>query len=345
MNDLITVIIPVYNVEPYFDRCMQSVLKQTYTNLEIILIDDKSSDRSNQMCLEYEKYDSRVKVVHGENKGLSGARNIGLAAALGKYVVFIDSDDFISFEMINNLYNRLLETDADTVVGGFRRAIGKNIVEHPNPLCGKIFADQNDIKNCVLKKMLGDNGIDHLEMSVWKILFSMDIIRNYHLRFPDKKYLCEDIIFDFDYYPLSKKLAISNDNGYCYCLNEESLSQMYQKNKAERILFQTLEMRKRAQEIGFDEEAYLRIDNFYIGNLIHHMKTMAANRKIIGKDTCLNSYREIVDNILFGEINWNGLLNTFKGRDKIPFFFLKKKMVKSMYVYLSLLTSVRGMLR
>ena len=153
------------------------------------------------------------------------------------------------------------------------------VTDNPNlPLSaaqGKALQDQlatlnsnsDDIKNLVLKKMLASNGVDHIEMSVWKILFSMDIIQDNHLRFPDKKYLCEDIIFDFDYYPLAKKVAMSDDTGYCYCLNGESLSQMYQKDKFDRITFQVSEMRTLAKEIGFDEEAFLRIENFYIAHI------------------------------------------------------------------------------
>lgn len=120
MEDLISVIIPVYNVEPYLERCMNSILHQTYENLEIILVDDKSTDRSNEMCLEY-LADKRVRIGHGIGEGLSGARNSGLDIATGKYVVFVDSDDYAELTMIENLYHCLLKTNADTVIGGFRR--------------------------------------------------------------------------------------------------------------------------------------------------------------------------------------------------------------------------------
>ena len=95
---LISVIVPIYNVEKYLDRCVDSIINQTYKNLEIILVDDGSPDNCPQMCDDYAKKDSRIKVVHKENGGLSDARNVGMEVATGEYVSFIDSDDYISLD-------------------------------------------------------------------------------------------------------------------------------------------------------------------------------------------------------------------------------------------------------
>lgn len=344
MNDLITVIIPVYNVEQYLDRCMHSILNQTYENLEIILVDDESKDKSNEMCLEYLS-DPRVIVEHGIGEGLSGARNSGLNIAHGKYVVFVDSDDYAEHTMIENLYKCLKDNNADTAIGGFRRAIGSNIEIKENRFAGTVYIGHDTIMDKVLKKMLASDGHDQIEMSVWKSIFSMDIINNNSLRFPDKKYLCEDIIFDFGYFSCAQRVAMSDDTGYCYCLNEESLSQMYQKNKFERITFQTSEMRRLSKEVSFDEEAGLRIDNFYVGNLIHHMKTMAANHKVLGRYNCIKEYEIIMNDDSMAVVNWQGLSKVFKGRDKIPVHLMKYKMRNVMYCYMVILTSIRKLLR
>ena len=98
--DLITVIIPVYNVEKYLKECLESIINQTYKNLEIILIDDGSTDASGEICDEYSKRDNRIRVVHKANGGLSSARNLGLDIANGEYVTFIDSDDYIDLEFM-----------------------------------------------------------------------------------------------------------------------------------------------------------------------------------------------------------------------------------------------------
>lgn len=345
MNDLISVIVPVYNVEQYLERCMESILNQTYRNLEIILVDDNSKDNSKEICLQYLKDPRVVLVQHSNNKGLSGARNSGLNIAKGEYVVFVDSDDYAESTMIENLYCSAIETNADTVIGGFRRKIGNHIDIKDNIFAGSIYDTSEDIKNNVLKKMFASNGIDHIEMSVWKVLFSMDIIRNKNFRFPDKKYLCEDIIFDFGYYLSAKKVAMCSDTSYCYCLNDQSLSQIYQKNKFDRINFQASEMRRLASEVGFDQDAFIRIDNFYIGNLLHHMKTMVACVDNIGKKECIKEIRFICADNKVEDVHWNEIDICFKGRDKIPFKLMKNQKTQTLYYYFRLLTSIRKIVR
>lgn len=111
MNDLISVIIPVYNVAPYIDRCIKSVLRQTYTNIEILLIDDGSTDGSGQICEQYQKIDERIQVYHKKNGGLSDARNYGIDRATGRYITFIDSDDYITDDCIQYLFSLLQHWD------------------------------------------------------------------------------------------------------------------------------------------------------------------------------------------------------------------------------------------
>ena len=112
MNDMISVVIPVYNVEKYLDRCMESVVKQSYKELEIILVDDGAKDSSGRMCDTWATRDSRIKVVHKPNGGLSSARNAGLDIITGKYVMFVDSDDVLSDKLVSTLYAQLIENQA-----------------------------------------------------------------------------------------------------------------------------------------------------------------------------------------------------------------------------------------
>lgn len=103
MNELISIVIPVYNVEKYIDKCLETIVKQTYQHLEIILVDDGSTDLSGEKCDLWKKKDSRIIVIHKENGGLSSARNAGINIATGDYISFIDSDDFIDLTMIEKL--------------------------------------------------------------------------------------------------------------------------------------------------------------------------------------------------------------------------------------------------
>lgn len=118
MDSLISVIVPIYNVEKYLDRCVDSIINQTYKNLEIILVDDGSPDNCPQMCDDYAKKDSRIKVVHKENGGLSDARNVGMEVATGEYVSFIDSDDYVSLDFYETLLETIVDNDSDIVECG-----------------------------------------------------------------------------------------------------------------------------------------------------------------------------------------------------------------------------------
>ena len=109
----ISVVVPIYKVESYLKECMDSILAQSYKNLEIIFVDDGSPDNCPQLCDQYAAYDNRVKVIHKVNGGLSDARNAGIGCATGDYITFVDSDDFIKKNMIEYLFNKLHEYDAD----------------------------------------------------------------------------------------------------------------------------------------------------------------------------------------------------------------------------------------
>lgn len=129
MKDLVSVVIPIYNVEKYLRKCIETVIDQTYTNIEIILVNDGSTDNSLQICNQFKEKDKRIKVINKKNGGLSDARNVGIKNAQGKYICFIDSDDFISEKYIEELHNLIVENKAQIAVCGFENVneFGKSI--------------------------------------------------------------------------------------------------------------------------------------------------------------------------------------------------------------------------
>ena len=112
---LVSVIVPVYNIEKYVDACISSITDQTYKNIEIIIVDDGSVDDSGRLSDEWEKRDHRIKVIHQENKGLSAARNVAMRICTGEYLIFVDGDDVISNDMIESLYQASQKTKADCI--------------------------------------------------------------------------------------------------------------------------------------------------------------------------------------------------------------------------------------
>lgn len=147
-NILISIIVPVYNVEKEIDKCIESLINQSYKNIEIILVNDGSTDESGLICNKYSKIDSRINVIHKENGGLSDARNVGIKAATGEYLLFVDSDDNIELDSCEVFIKSLNKRNVDIVVGEARRIEGDNIsyLKHSNLTNGKEYSSREYIK-------------------------------------------------------------------------------------------------------------------------------------------------------------------------------------------------------
>ena len=182
----ISIIVPVYKVEKYLDRCVESIVNQTYKNLEIILVDDGSPDNCPQMCDEWAKKDSRIKVIHKQNGGLSTARNAGLDISTGKYIQFVDSDDFLELNACEVLLKNIVETNADLVVGNvnFITKRKKNV-----KLNSFVTTNKVEFMKIMLNKKIFNVAWNKLyKKSLIKEQFSLDV----------RKY-GEDFLFNCDY--------------------------------------------------------------------------------------------------------------------------------------------------
>lgn len=277
----ISVIVPVYNVERYLDRCVKSIVSQTYSNLEIILVDDGSTDNSGNLCDDFR--DARIRVIHKKNEGLGKARNAGIKYATGKYIMFVDSDDYIDKTMVANLYNSLRKNNADTCIGGFKRVFSNKIEEYKNKYSNHTFYG-DEVLTEVLVKMFGKNSKndDHIEMSAWKVLFDSQIIRKYDILFPsEREFISEDIIFDTEYFPKARAVTMSDDIGYNYCDNEGSLTTKYNPNRfaLQKKLF--LELLKRSRTLKIYDLSYQRIANTFIANTRYCIK---QDQNFLSKD-------------------------------------------------------------
>jgi glycosyltransferase involved in cell wall biosynthesis len=170
MNDLISIIVPVYNMESYLDRCMSSILNQTYKNLEIILVDDGSTDSSPKMCDDYAIKDNRIKVVHKENGGLSDARNAGLKIATGNYIGYVDSDDWIELDMYERMYNACVENNAQLAVCRYFREYDDKTVDDGTPRIEIFSRDE------ILRIYITDKDGYMVYNSVWSKLFKRELV-------------------------------------------------------------------------------------------------------------------------------------------------------------------------
>ena len=210
-NPLISVIIPVYNVGKYLGKCLDSVINQTYRNLEIIIINDGSTDNSLEVATKYKNKDNRITLITQENKGLSGARNTGLDLASGDYIFFIDSDDYIKLNTLELFLNKLKENDYKMVISRHGHVIKGEV--HPNT---KSYANFYSAIDC--QKML--NNCDTVFVTVWNKLYKKDAFNT--LRFSQGK-INEDEAIMHHLYGLNGTIGFVDDNTYFTLHRDDSI--------------------------------------------------------------------------------------------------------------------------
>lgn len=215
MEELISVIVPIYNVEAYLKKCVESIIHQSYQNLEIILVDDGSPDNCGLICDQMAKEDKRIKVVHQKNGGLSNARNSGIRIANGKYIVFIDSDDWIECDFVSKMYNSAIEVDADLVICGITY-LNENGEKNKNVLPGKdgIYSNVE-----TLKFMHGEHRTPYVT-AVTK-LYKRELFEK--IVFPDGK-IHEDEFTCYRYIYDCRKVVILNEALYNTVYREGSIT-------------------------------------------------------------------------------------------------------------------------
>lgn len=209
---MISIIIPIYNVEKYLDKCLESVLNQTYKNLEIILINDGSTDRSPNICNKYYKKDKRIKLINKKNEGVSSARNTGIELSKGKYIVFIDPDDYVTYNHIKVLYDCITRYNVDLVISNAIEINEEGVVVKNEEK--KSFLMDKD--QC-LKELLSDDNFYHM---CWGNMYRKELLEK--IRFNCKYRIAEDLDFLYKYIKNIKSAYFLSKNTYYYLIREGS---------------------------------------------------------------------------------------------------------------------------
>ena len=227
---LVSVIIPIYNVEKYLRTCIDSVITQTYNNLEIILVNDGSPDKSPEICDEYAKKDNRVKVIHQENGGLAHARNVGIANSNGGYLTFVDSDDYVSNDYVESLYKGIAELGADISLASFYPFKDDEACLQTSELCAyEIISKENAIKRyCSINAECSMPFISACNKIYRRSLFD-------GIEFPKGK-LYEDAFTTYKLIDRAKKIVFTTSKFYFYRLNTQSiLGQSFKEKHIEMV--------------------------------------------------------------------------------------------------------------
>lgn len=205
----ISVITPVYKVEDYLGKCLDSILSQTFKDFELIVVDDGSPDNCGKIADQYQQRDSRVRVIHKENGGAPSARNAGIEIAVGDYFYFPDSDDWLEPAYLEELYNTAVETEAQLVISGFVMEYYENGRQQNYTVS---VPDRNYSNQQLVRHNL-HRYFDNMMMAVpWNKLYSADYIRSNNLRFPNLKW--DDLHFNMDVIMDIERVAISSSSGY-----------------------------------------------------------------------------------------------------------------------------------
>ena len=238
---IVSIIIPVYNAEKCLGYCLNSIASQTYRNLEIILVNDGSTDDSLKICNNYAFLDSRIRVIDIPNAGVSNARNVGLKAATGEYIEFADADDVLNPKMVETLVDKMDTYQSDLVICCFEM-VSLNSNQQPQYIIH--FNSASLGEECVYTQQLFFEKLScilwrtSLLECPWNKMFRKDIIRNYNLQFPIDKSLGEDFCFNIDYFAYVNKVVIVSDELYYYMqINQTALTRKFQANYFEDQLY------------------------------------------------------------------------------------------------------------
>ena len=271
MKELISVVIPIYNVEKYLRRCIDSVIKQTYENLEIILVDDGSQDNCAEICDEYAINDSRIKVIHKLNGGLSDARNSGIDIASGKYITFIDSDDYVTKDYIEVLYNALKADMTDLAISSHK------VIYENGTVIEKATGEKSILSSKeVLERILYDDGID---LSAWAKLYKIELWND--VRYP-KGRLFEDSATTYKLIDKCDKVTIISKATYNYMIRNSSITNVKFSNKKLDLIKSTQEMctyvKKRYPDL--EKATNRRLMYAYLSTLTQLIKSNEKNDEI-----------------------------------------------------------------
>ena len=327
----ISIIIPCYGVEKYLNRCLNSIVGQTLKNIEIILVDDKSIDGTPELCDEWLKKDSRIRVVHkSANEGLGYARNTGLDIARGDYVAFVDSDDYVDLQMFGQLYDFALQFDLDAAFCGFNRVKNGNVIETRLETSRQIVYDTNEGCRNVLKGMLSSKRRDRItdyEMSVWHAVYKRKIISENKIQFPSERELVsEDVIFHIDFLSNSNRVGFLPFALYNYCLNPSSLTTVYREDRFAKIcvLYETILKRVREKGNNWNEKDLSKFFALYVRFVVSNCVSHIGN---MGEKKCIELIKGYAQNDYVVKWIFPFICN-FPMRYQIFYLFLKFRLYK-----------------
>lgn len=304
----VSIIVPVYNVEKYINRCIDSILSQTFTDFELILVDDGSPDKSGEICDEYAKKDKRIKVIHKKNGGLSDARNVGLEIAKGDFIGFVDSDDYIELDMYEKLLEACEENNSRIAMCGRFNVFGE-VIEPFFSFSGyKIWKSKEAIENLLTW--------DNIDSSSCDKLFNRELFRD--IRFPVGKYNEDIYVMTRIIHNSGKVVHIGEAKYYYYHRPNSITTELFSEKKLD-LLEANYEVVKLVND--YYPELKLKADSFQLKGIIYlsgllqdkNYKNLYSNSyKLIMKNLYLNLFKIIYNPYIDKEMKMKAIIMATK---------------------------------
>lgn len=284
METKLSIIVPVYQAESYLRKCIDSILNQTMSDFELILIDDGSKDRSGEICDEYALQDKRIRVIHKNNEGQATARNNGITAAQGQYIGFVDNDDMIRPDMFELLVHNIENINADISACSFIQENEDGTIVSKNHTSKKmILSNREGVKEFLTRTKL--------DIYIWTKIYRKSFLENHAIRFEAGK-TDEDFLFNFEAFKHAKLTIVEDVPKYIYFHRESSASRIYPKEHLEKYLNMTL---YRLDKILHEtKKVYPEFTDLANSQKIKYCFIMLRTITQTGKSTCELQYKQIL---------------------------------------------------
>lgn len=334
IDGLVTVVIPIYNVEKYLNRCIESVVNQTYNSLEILLIDDGSPDKCPEICDDWASRDNRIRVIHKENQGAGIARNTGIENANGEYICFFDSDDYIAPETIEKSYKLAKNDNSEIVIFGlyFVNANGKitnRFIQWDKP---KRYSGDEVIKSFLPEYIAPDpygDGTRKFYMSIWSAIYSMNLINKSDWRFVSERDITSEEIYSLtDLYSDVESVSVLPEAFYYYCENDSSLSRKYVADRYERIKDFYIKCTDLCRRKGYSDDIIHRVSKPYLAYTISALKQEAKVSK--------EHVKKIINDEVLQRVLKENKRDKVSLTRKVLFFTMRNKLYFLSFLLLSL---------
>lgn len=282
MNELISVIVPIYNLENYIDRCLESIIGQTHQNLEIILVDDGSTDRSGKICNKWKEKDERIQIIHKINGGAASARNVGIEYASGEFVAFVDGDDWIESNMYEILLAKMISTKSEIATCGMYLVNGKYRRKYKCQKGIRVYNKVDAIKNVLLEKSI--------DVSPCNKLFQKSVFLN--LRFPEGE-TNEDAAIILDIFENATNIVQIGSPYYYYYQRDGSVSSTFDEKNLYNLYKHAYQIEDR---IEHDYPELVKYANVYVLNQIITIIKCLLQDKNGNRGRELEIYRKALKN-------------------------------------------------